>query len=99
MLPHSHLHLVIWPMGLVDEFERLTTHPTPVDAAQRTKIGFTKVERAAVEQQGSPSLVDGPKAAAVGTRLASTQKIAVQIDVAKAEHTFLGDDEFLIHFS
>ena len=69
----------------------------PIDALESAEIGWTKVKRATVEQDGTAAFVNFPKASSVGAFLVPREEFAMLIDAAEFKDAILVDDEFLVH--
>lgn len=76
---------------------RFVSKGTPIDALESAEIGWTKVKRATVEQDGTAAFVNFPKTSAVGAFLVPRQKVAVHIYASEFQDSVLVNDEFLVH--
>ena len=89
--------LLVGPTRQEEEGARFATKGTPIDAFESAEIGWTKVKRATVEQDGTAAFVNFPKASAVGAFLIPRQEVAVHIYASEFQNAVLVDDEFLVH--
>ena len=89
--------IFVGPMRQEEEWTGFASKGAPVNAFETAEVGWAEGKGTTVEQDGSSTIVNLPKSAAIVAIFVPCKKVAVLIDTSELEDAFVGDDEFLIH--